>query len=212
MTDTRPPIALVGAKHGTGTSTIALGVAATLAEREPVTLWDASTGDLAAIGGLAMDLDAGTGEALAGDLFLRRIPEHDNPDRWGASGDPARAVIDAGTIEHLHRDHLPAGTVVYLVTDLSYVTLRRATHRMAEPVDGIVTQTEPFRALDTRNVAAVLDSAPFVGWIERSRAIARNTDAGVLAARLPQNLRGLAHRIIEHAAAVDRRRDEATTQ
>jgi hypothetical protein len=80
-------------------------------------------------------------------------------------------------------DGWPAGhgCTDLLVTQCDYLALSRFTRSGVVP-SGVVVVAEPGRALSVRDVAAVIDR-PVVATLERSQAIARQVDAGVLRVR-----------------------------
>lgn len=117
-------------------------------------------------------------------------------------------VVDAGApldgsppdlLEHPER-HGPValgelfrreGTSLF-VTRACYLSLRRAA-RVGIDADGVVVLTEPGRALDPGDVAAVV-GIPLLGVVEADPAVARAIDAGTLVRRVPVSLRrGLRH-------------------
>lgn len=98
-------------------------------------------------------------------------------------------VIDAGTNpEEVHG-------VAYLVTRACYLALRRFTLDNVTLPDGVVLITEPGRALDPSDVAAVI-GAPIRAEVGQDHAVARAIDAGLLATRLPRTLARTVGRLV----------------
>jgi hypothetical protein len=107
----------------------------------------------------------------------------------------------------VHDGPAPHG-VSLLVTRPCYLALRRALQEGATSnAAGVVTVTEPGRALDTDDIAAVL-GLPVITAIPVRAEIARAVDAGVLAARLPEPLATTASQILRFALT-DARREVA---
>lgn len=165
------------AKHGVGCST----VAALYALRHPgrTLLVDAaSTHDLPAILGLP-NIEVGEPHTLSEHLDVvvadevLQIPDDAHYNH---------VVIDCGTNDDV------VGANVILVTDLSYVSLRRAIGspylEQCTP-RGIVLVTETGRALTDNDVEACT-GLTVLARIPRDPVIARATDAGLLVARSPQ--------------------------
>jgi Flp pilus assembly CpaE family ATPase len=117
----------------------------------------------------------------------------------GAASRPV--VVDCGRIEpyaasdhcadpadvvDLRFDVAAAATNSWLVTRGCYLSLRRAQAMPLRP-SGVVFLDEPGRALDQRDVEAVLD-VRVVAVVPVDSAIARAVDAGLLVSRLPRAL------------------------
>lgn len=95
----------------------------------------------------------------------------------------------------VHDGPAPPGTTM-LVTRPCYLALRRALHEGATSnASGVVTVTEPGRALDSDDIAAVL-GLPVIATIPVRAEIARAVDAGILADRLPEPLATAAGQIL----------------
>ena len=164
-------INLIQAKGGQGTSVTACAVALRAAgEGRTVLLAGHDRDSLAAILGLT-----GDGPVIPG-LILGDHNEggcdlvvHDGPAHHGLS---------------------------LLVTRPCYLALRRALHEGATSnVSGVVAVTEPGRALDCDDIAAVL-GLPVITTMPLRAEIARAVDAGVLADRLPEALATAANHIL----------------
>lgn len=90
--------------------------------------------------------------------------------------------------------------VSFLVTRHCYLALKRGVAAVieADTCHGIITIGEPGRALTDADVSRVY-GVPVVASIPFDPSIARCVDAGLLAARYPQNLRPLANLLREFA-------------
>lgn len=178
-------ITLVGAKGGSGTSTVAAALALHLAKSQPVDLVDqAAAPDLAGLLGMPSGqhrtiitpaLNLYTGSGIVGD------------------GTAAVRVIDAGT-DHYRTTR---GASRYLVTRECYLSLRRASALDLSDYAGLVLVQEPGRALGASDVAQVL-GLPIAARIPIRSSIARAIDAGVLATRLPETLGEAMARLVAH--------------
>lgn len=168
------PTTFYSAKHGQGTTTVAVAAALVAARSGPVHLVSAGP-DAATIIGIAQP-DAYPVEARRGLWLHQEMPDADHYQPNAAY------VIDAGT------DPSETYGVAYLVTRPCYLALRRAmtTTSMIRP-DGLVVITEPGRALSVEDVAGVLET-PVRAVIPQDPAVARAIDAGLLASRLPRTL------------------------
>jgi hypothetical protein len=112
-------------------------------------------------------------------------------DRWQElaqvlTRDGQRWLLDAGTGPG-GQTATVAGVRLLLVVRNCFLALRRAVQSSLRP-DGVVLVTEPHRALDVRDVVAVLTGVA-VTEVRIDPAVARAVDAGLLAARLPRGLR-----------------------
>lgn len=176
------PTTFYAAKHGQGTTTVAVAAALAACQAGPVHLVSAGP-DAAAVLGMAQP-DAYPIEARPGLTLHDERPQDIEPG--------ALLIIDAGT-----QPETVEG-VAYLVTRPCYLALRAAMHLRARP-DGLVVITEPGRALSVDDVAEVI-GAPVRAVIPQDPAVARAIDAGLLASRLPRTLaRTLAHIIDSEA-------------
>lgn len=106
------------------------------------------------------------------------------------ASDHDAGVTEAGLAGHERRRHpvehlREAGTSLF-VTTCCYVALRRAT-RTGISADGVVLLAEPGRALDKRDVEAVL-GIPVVGVVESDPAVRRAVDSGQLIRKVPPSL------------------------
>ena len=163
---------LVGAKGGQGTTTVALALAALVAEHRPAAVSSTRPGDLAALAGVApgdgphplappLDL-VGPGEAPPGAVLVEDLGRLDDlGDAW-----PGRP---------------PPGTRRWLVVrGPCYLALRCAVEAPWRP-DGVVVVSEPGRALGDTDVADVL-GVDVVARVDADADVARRIDAGLLLA------------------------------
>jgi hypothetical protein len=167
-------INLIQAKGGQGTSVTACAVALRAAgEGRTVRLDGHDRDSLAAILGTTGDGPVIPGLVLAAsNEEVCHLVVHDGPAPHGVS---------------------------LLVTRPCYLALRRALHDGATSnASGVVVVTEPGRALDSDDIAAVL-GIPVITTIPVRSDIARAVDAGVLAARLPEPLATAASQILRFA-------------
>ncbi len=163
-------ISLVGAKGGSGTSTVASLVALEASKDRKVYL-DGDIGDLCALLGVPNnDLIAQVSESLYVGSTGAAVQ---NTDLY---------VHDAGVLQ---RDTEITGTA-YLVTRPCYLALRRAMEIGVEGITGVVLLVEPGRAFERRDVEAVF-SKPVVASLEVNESTARMIDAGLLAMRPPRS-------------------------
>ncbi|MFP5377871.1 MAG: hypothetical protein ACLGIO_13970 [Acidimicrobiia bacterium] len=169
---------VVGAKGGQGTTTVALALAALVAEHRPAAVCSTRPDDLAAMAGAA----PGSGpQALTPQLHLV-VP--------GVAPPGTVVVEDLGRLDELGDDWpgRPApGTRRWLVVrGPCYLALRCAVEAPWRP-DGVVVLSEPGRALGGADVAAVLGAA-VVATVGVDPDVARRIDAGLLLAG-PRSLR-----------------------
>jgi hypothetical protein len=164
-------INLIQAKGGQGTSVTACAVALRAAgEGRTVRLDGHDRDSLAAILGMTGD----------GPVIPRLILGDNNKDACDL-------VVHDGPAPH---------GVSLLVTRLCYLALRRVLHEGATSnASGVVAVTEPGRALDSDDIAAVL-GLPIITTIPVRADIARAVDAGVLADRLPEPLATAASQLL----------------
>lgn len=185
-------VTLAGTKHGTGTSTTAAALARYLAGYPArVELIDgAPAQDLAAVVGMGAGLELGATTTLidAGPSYVGRSHLTLTAGTLPADDRTAFRVIDAGTLDDLTPADFNRGPVLAVAREC-YLSLRRAT---ASPhlasCAGIVLIEEPGRPLGASDVANVLD-LPILARIPYRMNIARAVDAGVLIARMPDELR-----------------------
>ena len=173
-------IALAGAKGGQGTTTIALILAAALAQHAPTTIAAPQPAELVA-------LAAGSG--------LRQPPTQ------AASQQLAQRLTAASLNDGAHHPHsthyvLDLGTLTAAQTaaggpaDIRYVVHRGPDYlalwhhvRQNWAADGIILQSEPGRALRPTD-ATDITGIPVLATIPITATIARTIDAGLLLARL----------------------------
>jgi hypothetical protein len=198
-----------GAKGGQGCATVTGGLTLIGA---PAVVVDAG-GDVPAVLGVPEPAGPGVVDLLLSDLpvtveALRRllvevgttgvVPRGDDrvgdvtTQRWQELGrvltdDGARWLVDAGTGPAV-QTAMVSGVLVLLVVRNCFLALRRSVQCTPRP-DGVVLVSEPHRALDVRDVEAVLPGVPITA-VRTDPAVARAVDAGLLAARLPRSLRG----------------------
>lgn len=163
---------LVGAKGGQGTTTVALALAALVAEHRPAAVSSTRPGDLAALAGVA----PGDGlHALAPQLHM-----------VGPGQTPPGVVLveDLGRLDELDDSWAgrpPPGTRRWLVVrGPCYLALRCAVEAPWRP-DGVVMVSEPGRALGDSDIAAVL-GVDVVATVGVDPDVARRIDAGLLLA------------------------------
>lgn len=205
-------IACWSAKGGSGTTAVAVALAAVLARpRREVLLVDLA-GDVPAVLGLPDDLDgpgvgdwlAAAGEGVPVDALQRlEVPASSGVrvlPRGGASVDgsasgevlaallarePRPVVVDCGSVPVGARLALAAAAPTsLLVLRPCYLALRRAAAFGLRP-SGVVLVDEPGRTLDAADVEAVL-GVPVRAMVPVSPWIARSIDAGTFASRLPR--------------------------
>ena len=173
------PIEFIGIRGGHGTTTVALAVAAILANRRPTRISTHDGRALCAIVGVAHD---GLPIPLAEHLELAP-GEHD--------GD----VIDAGTLER-EGDHDTTDDVlavgcqstaaafrIGVLRGPDYLGVRTLCAHAEAHLDGLVVVSETGRALDARDVEHV-SGRPVVAVVDHTPVVARTVDAGLLVQRL----------------------------
>lgn len=223
-------VALWSAKGGTGTSVVAVALAASLAGEGEVAPGDVVLADLTGDLPDILAVDPGDGPGLwewltaptpppdatlgrlavdAGRLRLLRFggPRAGGPRPLPGGSARARAlaralgslapvtVVDAGCLpSEARRGLLEAADASVLVLRPCYLGLRRALAGELKPTLAVLV-TEPGRSLTAGDVSDVLG----VEVIELAfhQAVARATDAGLLASRLPRVL----HRPLRRLAA-----------
>lgn len=163
---------VVGAKGGQGTTTVALALAALVAEHRPAAVSSTRPDDLAAMAGVA----PGSGpRALAPQLHLVAP---------GVAPPGTVVVEDLGRLDELGDGwpgRPPPGTRRWLVVrGPCYLALRCAVEAPWRP-DGVVVLSEPGRALGGRDVAAVL-GVDVVATVGVDPDVARRIDAGLVLA------------------------------
>jgi hypothetical protein len=210
-------------KGGSGTTVVAATLALSLAARgDPVLLADLA-GDLPAALGVPEPDGPGlvdwlaAGDDLPADALSRLEVEVN--DRLGLVGRgsgpwstgrpetlaaalvvPDRLVVaDCGTLPPVGAPEVPLAVAAMatrsvLVVRPCYLALRRA---QAAPVRAsqVVVVDEPGRALDARDVEAVL-GLPLLAEIITDPSVARAVDAGLLATRVPRSLSKVLDRVL----------------
>jgi MinD-like ATPase involved in chromosome partitioning or flagellar assembly len=104
------------------------------------------------------------------------------------SADGRRVIIDVGTTAGQRSALLDASDHAVLVTRACYLALRAA--RSGPAADAVALVCEPGRALSPGDVASALGT-PVRAVIRWDPAVCRAVDAGLLASRLPRQLREL---------------------
>ena len=191
-------------KGGSGTTVFATGLALTLAGKfKHATIVDLA-GDVPAVLGIAEPSGRGVRDWLAGTD--RTV---DDLARLTIDATSSLKVIPAGTARTFDADALHDlvsaldGNVVvdlgvlqpteelqakirtdWLVVRPCYLALRRAS-RLAVRPRGVVVVREDGRSLTKRDVSSVV-GAPVIGEVSICGTVARSTDAGLLATRLPK--------------------------
>ena len=162
---------VVGAKGGQGTTTVALALAALVAEHRPAAVSSTRPDDLAAMAGVA----PGSGpQALAPQLQLVAP---------GVAPPGTVVVEDLGRLDELSDrwpGQPPATRRWLVVRGPCYLALRCAVEAPWRP-DGVVVLSEPGRALASPDVAAVL-GVDVVATVGVDPDVARRIDAGLLLA------------------------------
>lgn len=141
----------------------------------------------------------------AGEGRTVRLDGHDRDSLFAILGTTGEGPVIPGLILGadnedvcelvVHDGPTPHG-VSLLVSRPCYLALRRALHEGATSnASGVVVVSEPGRALDCNDIAAVL-GLPVITTIPLRADIARAVDAGVLAARLPEPLAIAASQIL----------------
>lgn len=191
-------------KGGSGTTVFAAGLALTLANKfKQATIVDLA-GDVPAVLGMAeptsrgvrdwlstvsRDNDELAGLAINATATLRVIPAgaarvfdadalHDLVNAIDGN-----VVMDFGTLQPTDALQTAIHTD-WLVVRPCYLALRRAARLSVRP-RGVVVIREQCRSLTKRDVSSVI-GAPVVGEVTVCDTVARSTDAGLLATRLPK--------------------------
>jgi hypothetical protein len=167
MTD--QTITVVGARGGSGTSTVAAAIAL-FASRAAVTeLVAADMGCTAALLGLGGTEDPSAPIDVADGLMLVSI----------ATNTAQMSVADAGRLDQL--SETPAGLLFVVLRGPCYLGLRSIVTSELQP-DGIVLLSERGRSLTQRDVRDVC-GVPVVAQIPVTANVARTIDAGLLITR-----------------------------
>jgi hypothetical protein len=169
MTD--QTITIVGARGGSGASTVA-SVAALFASRTVTTgLVTADLDSSAALLGIGGPTTPGAPIDVADGLTLTPT----------TTDTPHAVVVDAGRLDQLADP--PAGLVLTVLRGPCYLGLRSIVASGLQ-ADGIVLVVEAGRSLTRRDVGDVC-GVPVVAQIPVTANIARTIDAGLLISRLP---------------------------
>lgn len=181
-------IALIGARGGSGTSTVAAVLACQGAIETTVTLTSADPFAMAHLLAVPAPLP---GAAVIVTPNLTLTVEHDQT----ASVVPDLRIVDGGTLTDTGSGGDEHARYVVL-RGPCYLALATLIGRAERNFDGVILLNEPGRAMTANNVAEVT-SLPVVATIPVHARVARCIDAGVLTARaanLPElaELRALA--------------------
>ena len=166
---TAQTVTVVGARGGSGTSTIAASAALFAARIVPTELVARDVDSAAALLGLGAAGDPDEPIDVAHGLTLASVP----------TAAASVAVIDAGRLDQL--DHRPTGLLLVVLRGPCYLGLRSIVNRELRP-DGIVVLSETGRSLTLRDVQDVC-GVPVVAQVHVSAHVARTIDAGLLVAR-----------------------------
>lgn len=123
---------------------------------------------------------------------------------------PVPTIADCGNAgEPATRALTEVADVSFVVLRGCYLALRRAVHASAlARTTGAVLVEEPGRSLSAKEVADVLD-IPVVARIPVRPGVARAVDAGVLPARLPEQLARPAAEVLHRSGLLPARRGAA---
>jgi hypothetical protein len=163
-------ITLIGARGGSGTSTVAAALAVFCAGHAPTDLVSNEPPAIATLLGLPSRIDAGTPRDITPDLRVLERPE--------ASGHVT--VVDAGRAPIGGRS---SDVTLAVLRGPCYLGLHTLAHGPFSAIDGIVLVSEAKRALTRRDVADVC-GVPVVATVFATNALARTIDAGLLLSRL----------------------------
>ena len=166
---TEQTITVVGARGGSGTSTIAAAAALFAARIVATELVAADVDSAAALLGLgAPRTQARRWTSQTASRSSRPRPA---PRRL--------SVVDAGRLDQL--DHRPTGLLLVVLRGPCYLGLRSIVNSELHP-DGIVVLSETGRSLTLRDVQDVC-GVPVVAQIPVTANVARTIDAGLLVTR-----------------------------
>ncbi|MDP9335807.1 MAG: hypothetical protein M3Q30_21220 [Actinomycetota bacterium] len=166
---TAQTITIVGARGGSGTSTIASAVALHASRVGRTELVTSDVGSAAALLGLGASPDPSAPMDVVHGLTLVSA----------ATGTAPVSVIDAGRLDQL--DDRPTGPLLVALRGPCYLGLRSIVTRELHP-DGIVVLSETGRSLTVRDVQDVC-GVPVVAQVHITANVARTIDAGLLVAR-----------------------------
>jgi hypothetical protein len=165
---TAQTITVVGARGGSGTSTIAAAVALFAARIQPTELVARDVGGAAALLGLGAPGDPDMPVDVADGLTLASAPTA-----------ASVAVTDAGRLDQL--ETRPTGLLLIALRGPCYLGLRSIVNNGLRS-DGIVVLSETGRSLTLRDVQDVC-GVPVVAQVHVSANVARTIDAGLLVTR-----------------------------
>jgi hypothetical protein len=231
-------LSLWSPKGGSGTSVFAAACAIVLAGAHPTRLVDLDGDQGAVLGmtptgcldrrgvcdwlaaGPTAPGDALTRLALDAGPALQLVPAGARVDRAGAGGEAGAALgvvlREWGTVvADCGRADDDAARALVEVSDHSIVVVRAcylavcraAADELVPRASGMVVLEEPGRVLGRREVSDVL-GVPVLATVPVRASIGRLVDAGVLAARLPDQLARPAYALLERLG-VTRRRETA---
>ena len=176
-------IQIHGTKGGVGTSTVAVAIALGAAEqgiKVTLTGTTAHTADLNGIVGVAQGELSKVNDNLVVVASIDLVP-----------ASTELLVVDGGVLEADNDHGIYDGTQHVYVTNTTYAALRRAVGTNLCPTARWVAVVTPSSALVARDIVDVL-GLPSVGVITEMQtdpAVQRSADAGVLARRIPSELR-----------------------
>jgi hypothetical protein len=181
------------AKGGSGTTVIAAALGVLLARQSETLLVDLH-GDMASV-------LAATEVPVLHNLRLLRVADVD-PVIFDA-GEGRSIVIDASGARPGSEPELIARCdSSLLVIRNCYLAIRRSSAASVRP-SGIVLVREAWRSFDRHDVERAI-GVPVVAEVDVGPAIARTTDAGLLASRLPAQLDRALHSLVESLIISDR--------
>jgi hypothetical protein len=163
---TAQTITVIGARGGSGASTVAAALALSASRISPVALLSADVAAAAALLGLSVTPDS-TGAAIDVTDALTLDST--------AAGSARVAVVDAGGFDDLTGP--PAGVSLVVLRGPCYLGLRSIVTSELQP-DGIVLLAELGRSLTRRDVEDV-SGVPVVAQIPVTPLVARSIDAGL---------------------------------
>jgi hypothetical protein len=166
---TAQTITVVGARGGSGTSTIAAAAALFAARIVATELVARDVDSAAALLGLGASGAPDAPMDVAEQLTLASVP----------TGSASVAVIDAGRLDQL--DDRPTGLLLVVLRGPCYLGLRSIVNNELHP-DGIVVLSETGRSHTLRDVQDVC-GVPVVAQVHVSAHVARTIDAGLLVTR-----------------------------
>ena len=166
---TAQTITVVGARGGSGTSTIAAAAALFAARIVATELVACDVDSAAALLGLGAPGDPEVPMDVAERLTLASAP----------TGAASVTVVDGGRLDQL--DDRPTGLLLFVLRGPCYLGLRSIVNRELHP-DGIVVLSKTGRSLTLRDVQDVC-GVPVVAQVHVTANLARTIDAGLLVTR-----------------------------